>query len=114
MNIDLSAPIWAIDHVAEAFHLTVDTAREHTYHHDFPAPRVGFARNLWLREEVLAWFAALPTRAADADQRSTNTGTVATKATKRTRRAATSRSTTSAPAPAGARPIKPYTPRNAA
>ena len=43
MNIDLSAPIWAIEHVAEAFHLSVDTAREHTYHHDFPAAKVGFA-----------------------------------------------------------------------
>jgi hypothetical protein len=47
MNIDLSAPIWAIEHVAEAFYLSVDTAREHTYHHDFPAAKVGFARNLW-------------------------------------------------------------------
>ena len=38
MNIDLSAPIWAIEHVAEAFYLSVDTAREHTY------PRVPSSR----------------------------------------------------------------------
>lgn len=32
-------------------------AREYTYGAGFPEPRAGFAPNLWLREEVLAWFA---------------------------------------------------------
>ncbi|MCL8251719.1 hypothetical protein AERO_10020 [Aeromicrobium fastidiosum] len=60
MNIDLNAPIWAIDHLAAALGVTVDTAREHTYSSSFPAARAGFARNLWLRDEVLAWFSGLP------------------------------------------------------
>jgi hypothetical protein len=60
MDIDLSVPIWTIEHVAAALRLSVDTAREYTYTPAFPAARAGFARHLWLREEVLAWFAALP------------------------------------------------------
>jgi hypothetical protein len=60
MNIDLNAPIWAIDHVAAALHVSVDSAREHTYSLTFPAARAGFSKNLWLREEVLLWFAGLP------------------------------------------------------
>lgn len=83
MNIDLSVPIWTIDHVAAALHLKVDTAREHTYRGDFPAAKDPFAQNLWLREEVLAWFANLP----PADRRlkrtrPTSTGTVASRAPK--------------------------------
>ena len=62
-DVDLSAPIWAIEHVAAALHLSVDTAREYTYRAGFPAAKAGFARNLWLREEVLAWFAELPAAA---------------------------------------------------
>jgi hypothetical protein len=61
MNIDLNTHIWAIDHVAAALFLSVDTAREHTYSHDFPKAKASFASNLWLREDVLAWFAARPT-----------------------------------------------------
>jgi len=60
MNIDLNAPIWAIDHLADALGVSIDTAREHTYSPSFPAARAGFARNLWLRDQVLAWFAGLP------------------------------------------------------
>lgn len=104
MNIDLSVPIWTIEHVAAVLHLSVDTAREYTYRPDFPAAKVGFARNLWLCEEVLAWFAQLPARAADStDQRPANTGTVATRAGKHSRRAATATSPIS-PAPASAGP----------
>jgi hypothetical protein len=36
VNIDLSVPIWTIEHVAAAFHLSVDAAREYTYREDFP------------------------------------------------------------------------------
>jgi hypothetical protein len=60
MNIDLNAPIWAIDHIAVIFGVGVDRAHKLTRSHDFPAPRAGFSRNLWLREEVLAWFIGLP------------------------------------------------------
>jgi len=31
MNIDLNAPIWAIDHLAQVLCVSIDTAREHTY-----------------------------------------------------------------------------------
>ena len=62
VNIDLSVPIWTIEHVAAAFHLSVDAAREYTYREDFPRPRAGFSRNLWTRQEVLDWFAGLPPR----------------------------------------------------
>ncbi|WP_343921280.1 hypothetical protein [Nocardioides aestuarii] len=56
MNIDLSVPIWTIDHVAAALHLEVDTAREYTY-----------------RDDVLTWFAALPTSRRAAGRTSTST-----------------------------------------
>ena len=59
VNIDLSVPIWTIEHVAAAFHLSVDAAREYTYRKDFPRPRAGFSRNLWTRQEVLDWFTGL-------------------------------------------------------
>jgi hypothetical protein len=61
LPVDLSDPIWTIHHLARALHLSVDRAREFTYTADFPAPRGGFSRNLWLRPEVLDWFATLPT-----------------------------------------------------
>ena len=60
MDIDLSVPIWTIEHVAAALHLKMDTAREDTDPFAFSAPRAGFGRNLWARAELLAWFAALP------------------------------------------------------
>ena len=50
MDINLSAPIWAIEHVAAALLLEVDTAREYTSSPTFPAPKAGFARHVWLRE----------------------------------------------------------------
>jgi hypothetical protein len=65
VTIDLSIPIWTIEHVAAAFHLSVDAAREYTYRADFPRPRAGFSRNLWTRQEVLDWFAIL--RRANSD-----------------------------------------------
>jgi hypothetical protein len=49
VNIDLSVPIWTIEHVAAALQLSVDTAREYTYRTDFPHPRAGFSRDLWTR-----------------------------------------------------------------
>jgi hypothetical protein len=115
MNLDLSVPIWTIDHVAAALHLSVDTAREHTYTAGFPAPRGGFARHLWLREEVLAWFAALPARPAGTP-RPTGTGTAASRALKAGNRATPAGSPTGGPitAPAGTRPAKPYRPRRRA
>jgi hypothetical protein len=59
----------------------VDTAREYTHRADFPAAKGGFARNLWLREQVLAWFAAQPP--ADRAHRPTpTTGTQARRATR--------------------------------
>lgn len=59
-QVDLSDPIWAIEHVARTLHLSVDRAREFTYSAAFPAPRAGFGRNLWLRSQVLDWFERLP------------------------------------------------------
>jgi hypothetical protein len=59
---DLSLPVYTIESIAILLHVSVDTARQYTYRKDFPAPRVLGARNLWVREEVLAWFAALPRR----------------------------------------------------
>ncbi|MGN6687126.1 MAG: hypothetical protein ACTHK1_06280 [Actinomycetales bacterium] len=56
-HLDLSVPIWTIEHVAAALFVSVDTAHHHTYAADFPGAAEGFARNLWLREEVLARFA---------------------------------------------------------
>ena len=60
---DLLDPVFTIQHVAALFHVSVDTAREYTYRGDFPAARLLGARNLWDREEILAWFRALPPRA---------------------------------------------------
>jgi hypothetical protein len=114
VNIDLSVPIWTIEHVAAAFHLEVDTAREYTYREDFPRPRAGFSRNLWTREEVLAWFTALPSKPRPrAGKGTVSTATVARTAAPRT---AEPRPTA---APVGTRPAsgrppgapKPYTPR---
>jgi hypothetical protein len=52
---DQSEPIWTIRHLVAALgNLSVDSAREFTYLDCFPKPRAGFARNLWLREDVLA------------------------------------------------------------
>jgi hypothetical protein len=94
VNIDLSVPIWTIEHVAAAFHLSVDAAREYTYRPDFPRPRDGFARNLWTRQEVLDWFAGLPPK--PRGRATVSTATVARTAS----RPADSRR---APAPAGSR-----------
>ena len=63
--LDLSSPVYAIESIALLLHVSVDTARQYTYRKDFPAPRVLGARNLWMREDVLAWFAALPRRTKD-------------------------------------------------
>ena len=85
VNIDLSVPIWTIEHVAAAFHLEVDTAREYTYRADFPRPRAGFSRHLWNREEVLAWFTALPGKPRGRGGRATvSTATLARTAAPRT------------------------------
>lgn len=65
MNIDLNRPIWDINHLADALFVTVDRAREYTYRADFPAAKHGFAKNLWLREEVLDWFAGLAGRTGE-------------------------------------------------
>ena len=119
MNIDLQVPIWTIEHVAAALHASVDTAREYTYRTDFPAPKAPFARNLWARAEVLAWFDQLPTR----DRRSTRAVTITTKVANlkptKTSNTSTGR-TTAVPARFGAEPaapapknIKSYTPRSA-
>ncbi|WP_148575018.1 hypothetical protein [Nocardioides caldifontis] len=116
-EIDLNDPIWTIRHVAAALdHLSVDSAREHTYRADFPAPRAPFASNLWLREEVLAWFAALPrkpkaTGEDPARVRRSASGPPKPR-TPRTTRAAPLASTPATPA--GARKPKPYAPRRAA
>ena len=77
MDINLSDPIWTIEHVAAAFHPQLDTAREYTYKKTFPGARAGFSRSLWPREEVLAWFRGHP-----AKQPPTNTGTRKPKAYK--------------------------------
>jgi hypothetical protein len=58
--VDLAAPIWTIAHVAAGLHLSVDRAREYTSSPAFPAPRAGFGRHLWLRQQVLDWFEGLP------------------------------------------------------
>jgi hypothetical protein len=69
MNIELSRPIWDINHVADALFVTIDRAREYTYRADFPAAKDGFAKNLWLREDVLDWFAGLQHRPAKRSAR---------------------------------------------
>jgi hypothetical protein len=95
VNIDLSVPIWTIEHVAAACHLSVDAAREYTYRDDFPAAKTGFARNLWLREDVLGWFAALP---AKHDQRTTRRATTH-RAARRAEEAVAHTQATGRPAP---------------
>jgi hypothetical protein len=110
VNIDLSVPIWTIEHVAAALHLSVDAAREYTYRTDFPRPRDGFARNLWTRQEVLDWFAGLPPK--PRGRATVSTATVA-------RTASRPADTRPASAPAASRrgadrpadAPKPYTPR---
>lgn len=72
-HLDLSDPIWAIEHLATAFGVEVDTAREYSYHADFPAPKALFAKNLWARTEVLAWFDRLPGRNRTATRRTRRT-----------------------------------------
>lgn len=76
--VDLAVPIWTIEHVAAALHLSVDRAREYTYLPSFPAPRAGFTRNLWARQGVLDWFQLLPS----AGRRTVNSGTAARGATR--------------------------------
>ena len=80
--VDLSDPIWTIHHVAQALHLSVDPAREFTYTAGFPAPRDGFSRHLWLRQEVLDWFEKLPA----GERRATSTATRAHQEAARDRR----------------------------
>lgn len=114
VNIDLSVPIWTIEHVAAGFHLSVDAAREYTSRTDFPRPRAGFSRHLWTRHEVLDWFAGLAPKPRGRAGR--GTGTVSTATVART--AARPANTRPASAPAGTRPSgrpadapKPYKPR---
>ncbi|TQL60137.1 helix-turn-helix protein [Oryzihumus leptocrescens] len=66
--VDLSDPIYTIETVAALLHVSIDTARQYSYRADFPAARELGARLLWDREELLAWFRALPRRTA-ADRR---------------------------------------------
>ncbi len=99
MSIDLNAPIWGIDHVAAALGLSTDTAREKTYSPTFPGPKAGFSSNLWLREDVLAWFSDLP--AADRSRPAS-------------RKPSTKPTAPPAPVPAltSAVKVKPYRPRS--
>jgi hypothetical protein len=101
VNIDLSVPIWTIEHVAAAFHLSVDAAREYTYREDFPRPRDGFSRNLWTRQEVLDWFAGLPPKPRGRTGRGKGTPSTATVARTTPRPAGTR------PAPAAGRLVPP-------
>ena len=112
VNINLSVPIWTIEHVAAALHLSVDAAREYTYLPDFPRPRAGFSKNLWSRTEVLDWFAGLPPRPRGR----AGNGTVSTATAARTAPRPADTRPASAPdvtrpggRPAGA--PKPYRPR---
>ena len=60
---NLNDPIWTIAHIAAAFHVSIDRAREYTSRNDFPgARRLGESagRLMWPRDEILAWFAGLP------------------------------------------------------
>jgi len=66
--VALSDPVYTIETVAALLHVSVDTARQYSYRADFPAARELGARLLWDREELLAWFRALPRRTA-ADRR---------------------------------------------
>ena len=119
MNIDLQVPIWTIEHLAAALHASVDTAREYTYRTDFPAPKAPFARNLWTREEVLAWFDQLPTRERRSTTAVTTTTKVANLKPTKTSKASTA-STAAVPPRADATPaapapkrLKSYTSRSA-
>lgn len=81
---DMTCPIWTIEHLAAAFAVSVETAREYASRSDFPGARVLGTRLLWDSAEVQAWFLALPKRTA-ADRRRTTAPaqpvpTVATKA----------------------------------
>jgi hypothetical protein len=114
VNIDLSVPIWTIEHVAAACHLSVDAAREYTYRADFPRPRAGFSRNLWTRQEVLDWFAGLAPKPRGRSGHGTGTVSTATVARSATRPADTRPASTPAGPRPGGRPAgapKPYTPR---
>lgn len=105
MSTDLSDPIWTIDHVARAFHLSVDAAREHTYRDGFPRAKTGFAANLWLREEVMSWFTSLSGRSPEAST---------TRTVRRPARAAATQPRSTTPREqrtVSARPAKLYTPR---
>ena len=84
----------------------MDTAREYTYRTDFPAPKAPFARNLWTRAEVLAWFDQLPTRDRRSTRAVTTTTKVANLKTTKTTTTSTGR-TTAAPARPGADPAAP-------
>ncbi len=67
---DLSDPIWGIAHIAPAFQVSVDRAREYTSRNDFPgARRLGESagRLFWPRQEIVDWFAGL--RAVPATER---------------------------------------------
>lgn len=101
MPIDLQFPIWGIEHIATALQLSIDTAHEYTYRPDFPAPKTPFKKNLWLRDDVLTWFARLPDRDRGDDAKATTRA----KATGRPLGAGT------ALPGAAAKRIKAYTPR---
>ena len=114
MNIDLSVPIWTIEHVAAAFHLSVDAAREYTYG-TTSRPRAAFSRHLWTRQEALARIDELPTK----PRSHAGKGTVSTAAVARTASPRSTETCRPSAAPAGTRPAggrpagapKPYTPR---
>jgi Helix-turn-helix domain len=59
-QVDTRDVVYTIEHVAALFHVKVDSAREYTYRKDFPLAHQLGARLLWDREEILAWFRALP------------------------------------------------------
>ena len=67
-QVDTRDVVYTIEHVAALFHVKVDSAREYTYRKDFPLAHQLGARLLWDREEILAWFRALP-RLTLADRR---------------------------------------------
>lgn len=67
-QVDTADVVYTIEHVAALFHVKVDSAREYTYRKDFPPAHQLGARLLWDREEILAWFRALP-RLTLADRR---------------------------------------------
>lgn len=75
-RIDLTDPVWTIQHLSACLHVSVDTAREYTYREDFPGSHFLGARLLWDREDVLSWFRCLPSQTA-ADRRRRETGPAA-------------------------------------